>query len=86
MYALSVYEAAKTDENAKKFGNFYDILGQSLALGVGRPRLTNYGAVDKEIWVAVNSAATGSMTPKEALQSAADKVQGLLKEAGYPVS
>jgi multiple sugar transport system substrate-binding protein len=82
----SVYEAAKTDENAKKFGNFYDILGQSLALGVGRPRLTNYGAVDKEIWVAVNSAATGSMTPKEALQSAADKVQGLLKEAGYPVS
>ena len=28
-------------------------------------RLTNYGAVDKEIWVAVNSAATGSMTPEE---------------------
>ena len=82
----SVYEAAKTDENAKKFGNFYDILGQSLALGVGRPRLTNYGAVDKEIWVAVNSAATGSTTPKDALQSAADKVQGLLQEAGYPVS
>ena len=62
----SVYEAAKTDENATQFGNFYDILGQSLALGVGRPRLTNYGAVDKEIWVAVNSAATGSMTPEEA--------------------
>jgi multiple sugar transport system substrate-binding protein len=82
----SVYEAAKTDENATKFGNFYDILGQSLALGVGRPRLTNYGAVDKEIWVAVNSAATGSMTPEEALQSAADKVKGLLQEAGYPVS
>ena len=82
----SVYEAAKTDENASKFGNFYDILGQSLALGVGRPRLTNYGAVDKEIWVAVNSAATGAMTPEEALQSAADKVKGLLQEAGYPVS
>jgi maltose-binding protein MalE len=48
--------------------------------------LTNYGAVDKEIWVAVNSAATGSMTPEEALQSAADKIQGLLEEAGYPVS
>ncbi len=82
----SAYKAAKTDENATKFGNFYDILGQSLALGVGRPRLTNYGAVDKEIWVAVNSAATGSMTPEEALQSAADKVLALLQEAGYPVS
>jgi multiple sugar transport system substrate-binding protein len=82
----SVYEAAKTDENATQFGNFYDILGQSLALGVGRPRLTNYGAVDKEIWVAVNSAATASMTPEEALQSAADKVLVLLQEAGYPVS
>jgi len=82
----SVYEAAKTDENATKFGNFYDILGQSLALGVGRPRLTNYGAVDKEIWVAVNSAATGSQTPEAALQSAADKILALLQEAGYPVS
>ncbi|MBW3634578.1 MAG: extracellular solute-binding protein, partial [Chloroflexi bacterium] len=82
----SVYEAAETDENAAKFGNFYDILGQSLALGVGRPRLTNYGAVDKEIWVAVNSAATGSMTPEEALQSAAGRVLVLLQEAGYPVS
>jgi len=69
-----------------EFGNFYDILGQSLALGVGRPRLTNYGAVDKEIWVAVNSAATQAMTPEEALQSAADKVAALLQEAGYPVS
>jgi multiple sugar transport system substrate-binding protein len=81
----SVYEAAKTDEAASQFGNFYDILGQSLALGVGRPRLTNYGAVDKEIWVAVNSAATGAMSPEDALQSAADKIVVLLQEAGYPV-
>jgi multiple sugar transport system substrate-binding protein len=82
----SVYEAAKTDEAASQFGNFYEILEQSLALGVGRPRLTNYGAVDKEIWVAVNSAATGSVAPEAALQSAADKVLALLQEAGYPVS
>jgi len=82
----SVYEAAKTDPGASKFGNFYDILGQSLAVGVGRPRLTNYGAVDKEIWVAVNDAATGAAQPADALKSAADKVTQLLKQAGYPVS
>ena len=83
---LSVYEKAKTDAGAQKFGNFYEILGQSLAVGVGRPRLTNYGAVDKEVWVAVNSVATGSATPKDALGAAATKVTALLKEAGYPVS
>ncbi|HEX5497853.1 MAG TPA: extracellular solute-binding protein [Thermomicrobiales bacterium] len=82
----SVYDAAKTDPAASKFGNFYDILGQSLALGVGRPRLTNYSAVDKEIWVAVNNAATGSAKPEDALKSAADNVTKLLKQAGYPVS
>ena len=82
---ISVYEAAKSDAGAQKFGNFYEVLGQSLAVGVGRPRLTNYGAVDKEIWVAVNSAATGSATPTDALASAAEKVTALLKEAGYPV-
>ena len=82
----SVYEAAKTDPAATPFGNFYDILGQSLALGVGRPRLTNYGAVDKEIRVAVNSAATAAMSPADALKSAADKILVLLQEAGYPVS
>jgi multiple sugar transport system substrate-binding protein len=82
----SVYEAAKTDKAASQYGNFYDILGQSLALGVGRPRLTNYSAVDKEIWVAVNSAATGAAAPDAALKSAADKVLTLLQQAGYPVS
>jgi len=81
----SVYEAAKTDPGALAFGNFYEVLGQSLAVGVGRPRLTNYGAVDKEIWVAVNQAASGSKTPEEALAEAAEKVTALLKQEGYPV-
>ncbi len=81
----SVYEAAKTDPNATKFGNFYDILGQSLAVGVGRPRLTNYGAVDQVIWVAVNNAANGTQSPEEALNEAATKVTDLLREEGYPV-
>ncbi len=81
----SVYEAAKSDPGAQKFGNFYDILGQSLAVGVGRPRLTNYGAVDKEIWVAVNEAASGAKSPQAALNDAAKKVTAALKDAGYPV-
>ncbi|HEX9441884.1 MAG TPA: extracellular solute-binding protein [Roseiflexaceae bacterium] len=82
---ISVYEKAKTEPSLKDSANFYDILGKSLAVGVGRPRLTNYGAVDKEIWVAVNQAASGSMAPKDALSGAAAKVTSLLKEAGYPV-
>lgn len=79
----SVYLAAKKDPSIAS-SNFYEILGQSLAVGVGRPRLTNYGAVDKEIWVAVNEAATGSKTPAAALGDAAVRVTAALKDAGYP--
>ena len=44
---ISVYEAAATDPVTSQFGNFYDVLGESLAVGVGRPRLINYGEVDE---------------------------------------
>lgn len=82
---ISVYDKAKTDPAAQKFGNFYDALGKSLAVGVGRPRLTNYGAVDKEIWVAVNEAASGAKSPEAVLSDAAKRVTAQLKQAGYPV-
>jgi multiple sugar transport system substrate-binding protein len=83
----SVYAKAAADASLKqKVGNFYDVLGKSLAVGVGRPRLTNYGAVDKEIWVAVNQAATGAKAPKDALSEAATRVTALLKDAGYTVA
>ena len=59
------------------------MLGKSLEVGVGRPRLTNYGDVDREIWVAVNNAARGAATPEAALKDAADKVVKLLEQAGY---
>ena len=75
---------AKTDPNATQFGDFYDILGQSLATGVGRPRLTNYGEVDQIIFTAVNSVATGAATPEDALASADAQVLDALKKAGYP--
>jgi multiple sugar transport system substrate-binding protein len=81
---LSVYEAAAKDPAiTEKFGNFYEVLGKSLQVGVGRPRLTNYADVDRSIWVAVNNAARGAATPEAALKSAADEVTTLLAQAGY---
>ncbi len=82
----SVYTNAATDPAATQFGNFYDVLGQSLAVGVGRPRLTNYGDVDLAIYTAVNSAATGAATPAAALAKADDQVKLALQKAGYPAS
>lgn len=81
---LSVYAAAAKDPAiTEKFGNFYDILGKSLQVGVGRPRLTNYADVDRTVWVAVNNAARGAATPEAALKGAADEVTKLLAQAGY---
>jgi multiple sugar transport system substrate-binding protein len=82
----SVYEAAKTSPDVASFGNYYDILGKSLAVGVGRPRLTNYGEVDQIIWTAVNNVATGAATAEAALKDADTKVLDALKKAGYPAN
>ena len=68
---------------AAKLGNFYDVLGKSLAVGAGRPRLSNYGDVDRAIWIAVNNAARGAATPEVALKEAGTQVRDLLKQAGY---
>jgi multiple sugar transport system substrate-binding protein len=76
----SVYSSIKKDH---PLSAFYETLGKSLEVGVGRARLTNYTEVSHEIAVAVNNAATGSASPQQALQGAADKVTTLLKSAGY---
>ena len=59
------------------------MLGKSLEVGVGRPRLTNYADVDRAVWVAVNDAARRAATPQAALQQAAAQVKTLLAQAGY---
>ena len=83
---ISVYAAAVKDQSlTEKFNNFYEVLGKSLAVGVGRPRLTNYGDVDRAIWVAVNDAARGAAKPDAALKKASEQVRDLLKQAGYQV-
>lgn len=78
----SVTGAGETDAAAKEF---YRVLGDSLAVGVGRARLTNYTEVSNSIAKAVNSAATGSASPQEALDAAAADVKRLLTSAGYQV-
>lgn len=70
-------------QSSNPLAPFYKTLGESLAVGVGRARLTNYTEVSHDIAVAVNNAATGASSPDAALKSAADKVSALVKSAGY---
>jgi multiple sugar transport system substrate-binding protein len=80
----SVYQWAASDPGVKKsYGNFYEVLGKSLAIGVGRARLRDYGDVSNAVAVAVNKAATGSLTPQAALAGAAKEAQSSLQKAGY---
>jgi multiple sugar transport system substrate-binding protein len=82
----SVYKEAVADASLQKsFANFYEILGKSLAVGIGRARLTNYSDVSKAIAVAVNNAATGSQQPQAALEAAVPQIKEMLKQAGYSV-
>jgi len=80
----SVYAAAAKlpDTNVAAY---YATLKQALAVGAGRPRLTNYGEVDAVIFTMVNNVATGKLEPKPALAAAAIEVTKLLESAGYKV-
>ena len=79
VYAVATQNAGLT----QRFANFYDVLGKSLEVGVGRPRLTNYADVDRAIWIAVNDAARQAEKPDMALRKAAMQVKTLLVQAGY---
>lgn len=82
---VSVYEAAAGDESlTEQFGNFYEVLGASLATGQGRPRLTNYGEVSGAVGTALNAVANGA-DPQATMDAAAQDVAGLLEQAGYEV-
>ncbi|MBW4025576.1 MAG: extracellular solute-binding protein [Proteobacteria bacterium] len=80
----SVYDVAMQDAGlTQRFANFYEVLGKSLEVGVGRPRLTNYADVDRAVWIAVNDAARQAEKPDVALRKAAMQVKKLLVQAGY---
>jgi len=82
----SVYQQIPTREGADQGQvEFYKVLGESLAEGAGRARLTNYMEVSHAIAVAVNRAATGAAEPKAALEEAAADTRRLLESAGYEV-
>lgn len=81
----SVYEAVEAEGEDPGQTAFYNTLGESLAVGVGRPRLTNYTEISHEIAVAVNRVASGEVEPEPALSDAADRVTSLLEQAGYDV-
>lgn len=83
---VSVYDQITSSKEADAAQrDFYKVLGDSLAVGVGRARLTNYTEVSNAIAKAVNTAASGSKSPQDALDGAAEEVTRLLEEAGYKV-
>jgi multiple sugar transport system substrate-binding protein len=77
----SVYETVSSDAEVKQRSqNFYEVLGESLKVGVGRARLTNYFDVSNKVAVAVNQAASNRAAPADALSKAASEVEGLLSK------
>jgi multiple sugar transport system substrate-binding protein len=78
----SAYKAAETspDVHTKEY---YQALGKSLNVGVGRPRITNYDQVSEAIQLAVNDYLTGKKDAKRALDDGALQVEALMKQAGY---
>jgi multiple sugar transport system substrate-binding protein len=81
----SVYAQLEGAGGDPAAAEFYKVLGQSLAVGVGRARLTNYTEVSHAIAVAVNNAASGRQDPAAALNGASQEVRKLLTQAGYKV-
>jgi multiple sugar transport system substrate-binding protein len=78
----SVYADVESQTSDPSLAQFYKVLGQALAVGVGRPRLSNYTEVAQAISVAVNQAASGKSDPATALASAASQVKRLISQAG----
>jgi multiple sugar transport system substrate-binding protein len=79
---ISSYEAsASMDDPEKK--EFYKVLGESLAVGVGRPRITVYGQMSEAVQVGINDFLTGQKSAKDALDSAAKQVQLIMEKEGY---
>jgi multiple sugar transport system substrate-binding protein len=76
---VSVYASVGKDPAVQqRSANFYEVLGESLKVGVGRARLKNYFDVSNKVAVAVNQAASGRSAPAAALSKASSEVETLL--------
>ncbi len=78
----SAYKAAEL-LNDDSLREYYQVLGESLRAGVGRPRIHNYDQVSEAVQTAIQNYLSGKMDAKTALDEGADKVRELMKEAGY---
>ncbi|GAB2701665.1 ABC transporter substrate-binding protein [Paenibacillus thermoaerophilus] len=78
----SAYAAAGAlpDESLREY---YDVLGRSLNVGVGRPRIRNYDQVSEAVQTAVQQYLTGKKSARAALNAAAAKVEQSMRDNGY---
>jgi multiple sugar transport system substrate-binding protein len=80
----SVYKYAEGNTQlTEKYGQFYKVLGETLAIGVGRPRISNFSEVSNAIAVMVNNIVTKNGNIQPELDQAKNSVLTLLKQAGY---
>lgn len=78
----SAYDKAKSlsDESLREY---YQVLQNSLIVGVGRPRIKNYDQVSEVVQTAIQQYLTGKKDAKDALDEAAVKVEQLMEENDY---
>ncbi|MGK9251470.1 extracellular solute-binding protein [Paenibacillus humicus] len=79
---MSAYEAARHlgDTSLREY---YDVLGASLRVGVGRPRIKNYNQLSEAVQTAVQSYLSGRQSAKAALDQAVDTVSQFMIMEGY---
>ncbi|PDO11048.1 MAG: hypothetical protein BLM47_04325 [Candidatus Reconcilbacillus cellulovorans] len=79
---ISAYEASRSiaDPGVREY---YQVLGESLKVGVGRPRITNYDQVSEAVQIAISEYLSGKKDAKTALDEAAKQVETLMRQAGY---
>lgn len=78
----SAYEAAQdlTDSSAREY---YQVLRESLRVGVGRPRISNYDQVSETVQQAIQRYLAGKTDARTALDEAAETVERMMEQAGY---
>jgi multiple sugar transport system substrate-binding protein len=81
---ISAYDVALKDKAlTKKFGNFYQVMYQSLQIGLGRPRLEDYSAVSNIVHVMYNNIVSGKEPIVTALKQGDTEETALLQSLGY---
>ncbi|CAI6083325.1 ABC transporter substrate-binding protein [Cohnella sp. JJ-181] len=79
---MSAYEAAQHLPDISQ-REYYDVLGASLRVGVGRPRIKNYSQLSEAVQTAVQRYLTGRQSAKAALDQAVDTVSQFMIMEGY---